>query len=325
MAHHPATSFSAWSTIQNHHHPIKLDESLSIGIAAYGNSNATRRCLEAIFRSAEGNFELILINDNSPDDGLTAKLYRWASSIHSNTAIYETKERNIEYSGSVDLVLNHAQGDKIMFVSNDIFITPYYFRAVLAASLFLPNWGILRGSSNFVDNGLASHNIPTSKAVENLEDIFNESQNIYALFSDLHIPDPFLTGDAFMVNRKLINKIGAFDPLFYGYFADHDFGIRAKIAGFQTVMIPGAYAYHQAGSNITYLNEEEQARKLGFRWARVYENWARFKLKYGIDVETSYTSVDDIDWDKLSSATFEPEKHHIKPKNYASLRTDPVK
>ena len=320
MAHHGAEPFSAWSAISNHHQPIKLDDSISIGIAAYGNAEATRRCLEALFRCAEGNFELILINDNSPDNGQTATLYTWASSIHSPTITYETKGHNIEYSGSVDLILTHARGDKILFISNDIFITPYYLKALLAASLSLPNWGILRGSSNFIDNGLASHNIPTSKPVENLEDIFTESQNIYALFSDLHIPDPFLTGDAFMVNREVVNKIGVFDPLFYGYFADHDYGIRAKIAGFQTMLIPGAYAYHQAGSNITYLSAEEQARKISFRWARVHENWARFKLKYGIAVQTTYISMHDIEWDRLCSALFNPKEHHINPKNYESLR-----
>lgn len=263
---------------------------------------------------------MILINDNSPDQGLTTQLYNWASSIHNNTVIYAATGSNIEYSGSVDLVLSHAKGEKILFLSNDIFISPYYLSAILAASESEPGWGLLRGSSNFVDNGLGSHNIPPSKAIENLEDIFTESHNIHALFAGLVAPDPFLTGDAFMVSRELINKIGGYDPLFYGYFADSDYGIRARIAGFNTLLIPGAYAYHQAGSNIAYLSEEEQSRKLAIRWARVHENWARFKLKYGIDVQIAYESVQAINWEALCTAPFQRETHYRAPRNYQSLQ-----
>jgi len=312
-----------WSDVKDHHQPIRLDESVSIGIAAYGNAEATRRCLEALFKSTNGDFELILINDNSPDEGLTSNVFNWASSIHKNTLIYEATDRNIEYSGSVNLLLSHAKGDKIMFVSNDIFVTPYYFRAALQASTAASDWGIIRGSSNFVDNGLASHNIKPGKPIENLEDIFTESLNLYSLFADLYVPDPFLTGDAFIVNRQLLNKIGSFDPLFYGYFADHDYGLRAQIAGMPILLVPGAYAFHQAGSNISYLNEEAQARKLSLRWARIHENWARFKLKYGISVDVPYTSIHDIAWEALASASFSQENHYIKTKDYGPLLTKP--
>jgi GT2 family glycosyltransferase len=323
MSSHAESSFSTWSNVQDHHHPIRLDESISIGIAAYGNSETTRRCLEALFKSAEGDFELILINDNSPDEGRTSNLYRWAKSIHKNTSIYESTQQNIEYSGSVDLVLSQARGDKIMFVSNDIFVTPYYLGAMLEASQSISNWGILRGSSNFVDNGLASHNIQPGTSIESLDDIFAESQTIYALYSTLHVTDLFLTGDAFVVNRDLINKIGVFDPLFYGYFADHDYGLRSQIAGLEIILVPGAYAFHQAGINISYLSQADQLNKTSERFARVYENWARFKLKYGISVETPYTSMHDIEWQTLSSAPFNPDTHHISPKSYESLRVPP--
>jgi GT2 family glycosyltransferase len=314
---------STWSDVKDHHQPIRLDESVSVGIAAYGNAEATRRCLEALFKSTKGDFELILINDNSPDEGLTSNIFNWASSIHKNTLIYEATDRNIEYSGSVNLLLSHAKGDKIMFISNDIFVTPYYFRAALQASTAASDWGIIRGSSNFVDNGLASHNIKPGKPIENLEDVFTESLNLYSLFADLYAPDPFFTGDAFIVNRQLINRIGSFDPLFYGYFADHDYGLRAQIAGMPILLVPGAYAFHQAGSNISYLNEEAQARKLSLRWARIHENWARFKLKYGISVDVPYTSIHDIAWEALASASFSQENHYIKTKDYGPLLTKP--
>lgn len=50
-------SLSAWPTVGDQHQPVRLEDSVSIGIAAYGNAEATRHCLEALFRSAEGDYE----------------------------------------------------------------------------------------------------------------------------------------------------------------------------------------------------------------------------------------------------------------------------
>ena len=44
-------------------------EKITIGVAAYGNLEITKKCLEAIINSIEGNFEIILVDDCSPDDG----------------------------------------------------------------------------------------------------------------------------------------------------------------------------------------------------------------------------------------------------------------
>jgi GT2 family glycosyltransferase len=316
-------SLSAWGEIDSHHQPIGLGQDVSIGIAAYGNAEATRRCLEALFRSAEGDFELILINDCSPDNGQTLSVFNWASDIHQNTFIYDIVGRNIEYSGSVNLLLSHAKGEMVMFISNDICITPYYLKAVCQVGSAASGWGVLRGSSNFVDNELSSHNIQPGGSISRLEDIFRESQSLYSIYADLCVPDRFLTGDAFVVSRELIDRIGTFDPLFLGYFADHDYGVRANSVGLATFLLPGAYAFHDAGGNISYLSEEDQARKLNIRWSRLYENWDRFKLKYQIPAEQQYTSINDISWEEIASLSRDPGAHYVPPQDYQSYLIRP--
>jgi hypothetical protein len=44
--------------------------SLSVGMAAHGNARTTRRALDSLFSSATGDFELVLVDDQSPDDTL---------------------------------------------------------------------------------------------------------------------------------------------------------------------------------------------------------------------------------------------------------------
>jgi GT2 family glycosyltransferase len=296
---------------------LEVDETLTVGIAAYGNQAMTKRCLEALFTSLKGNYELILIDDNSPDEGATLSLLRDAQAAHDNSKVFSF-QTNQEYSGSLNAILSHAKGERVLFVSNDIIVTPTYFEMLIKAEI-QNGPGIYRGSSNFVDNGLDSHNIYTSLDVQTLAEAIETSKEVSCLYSSLAVQDEYLTGDAFMVSRSVIDAIGTIDPLFYGYFADPDYGLRAERAGFPLVLVPGAWAYHHRGSNFSYLQESEMQKKIGRRWQRIYENWARFKLKYDLPVSLPYSDINAIPWRNLASKEFDASQDYCKPLDYSGF------
>lgn len=130
---------------------ISLDESISIGVSAYGNHKTTKHCLRSILDGLSGDYELILVDDCSPDGGAIFQLFCEAAKEHKNTKIYRFDE-NKEYSGSLNCILSQSIGDKVFFVSNDIFISPSYIQALLEVAESNPDVGIVRGVSNFVDN-----------------------------------------------------------------------------------------------------------------------------------------------------------------------------
>lgn len=295
--------------------PINLNERISIGVSAYGNVKTTKHCLRSILDNIAGEYELILVDDCSPDGGGVGSLFKEASREHKNTKIF-TFTNNLEYSGSLNCILSHAQGERIFFVSNDIFITPTYIEALLAVADNNQDVGIVRGRSNFVDNSKPSHNIDVSKDIKHFNDIVAYGQALYALERDSFFMENYLTGDAFLTKREVVSKIGTFDPLFYGYFADHDYGIRTIRSGYKLAVANGAFAYHHQASNFSYLDEENRNKKLNARWAKVYENWARFKLKYHLPVNLMYTSINDIDWDALNGCTAAKEDIYIPAGNY---------
>jgi len=77
---------------------ISLDESISIGVSAYGNHETTKHCLRAILDGFSGDYELILVDDCSPDGGLISDLFlRLLKSIKiqkftGSTKIWNTAE-----------------------------------------------------------------------------------------------------------------------------------------------------------------------------------------------------------------------------------------
>lgn len=295
--------------------PVTLGSDVTIATAAYGNAAATQLCLQSIMQSAVGDFELILIDDCSPDSAQIREIYLAARQQHANTRIFSFTE-NLEYSGSVNAILSHAVGQWVLFVSNDIFVTPSYLRTLLDVARANPRFGILRGSSNFVDNGLPTHNLKLKKPVTTLEEVFQASAACMTAFGQAVHKDPFLVGDAFLVARPLIARIGTFDPNFFGYFGDPDYGLRAQIAGFELGLVPGAFAFHSRNANFEYLPEAERKSKLDRRLMRVFENWARFKLKYGLPVPMPYETIAGLPWDRLSAAPFDERLHYSPPGDY---------
>jgi len=287
-------------------------------VAAYGNYETTRHCLNAILAALDGDFELILVDNGSPDDGKIFQLFLDTTRNHNNTKIYKFPE-NIEYSGAVDCILSHASGEKVFFLSNDIFTSEAYFRCLIDISNENKHLGIVRGVSNFVDNDKLTHNINTSKEIKHFDDIKKYSVSLLSQKKSLFLEEDYLTGDAFLVKKEVISKIGTFDPLFFGYFADHDFGIRVQRAGYKLGVACGAFAYHHQDANFNYLPKDVRNKQINSRWSKVFENWARFKLKYDLPISMAYTSINDIDWQALNFPENEITSFFVGPKNYSEF------
>ena len=247
-----------------------------IGVAAYGNLIITKKCIEAIKSSIQGNFEIILVDDCSPDNGVIKDYFLDLKNEFENIKIYYFP-KNLGYIQSVNCILSNATGEKIIFFSNDIIINSYFLDELINISNASKDIGYVRGVSNFVDTNLKIHNIDlkqfkTDEPIKIAEEILLKNKNDY-------IEEEYLCGDCFLINRDLIEKIGYFDCLnFKDYFGDLDFSMRAKAFDFKCLVSKGAFCYHHAGINLDYLPEEQKIAKLRRRNIFLSEDWARFKL-----------------------------------------------
>jgi GT2 family glycosyltransferase len=293
---------------------IRLGDDVTIGMSAFGNYQTTSEALNSLFISAEGEFELLLVDDCSPDN--TLSLFQETKRRYPHTKVLSF-DRNLEYSGSLNAIFSHAKGRWVLFLSNDILVTPAYLRELFQIARSDPTFGIVRGCSNFVDNERDTHNIKLPSATMSLEQMVNFGEEHASRFRGQSLSDDYLTGDAFMVSRAVLDKIGTLDPMFFGYFADHDFGVRAKIAGFKLVLARAAFAFHKRDANFTYLPEQLRNQKMTLRWMRIFENWARFKLKYGLPVELPFTSLNNLNWEALCQRPFNPETCYVSPGDYS--------
>lgn len=293
---------------------IHLGNDVTIGISAFGNFQTTAETLNALFSSAQGEFELLLVDDCSPDN--TLSLFLETKRRHPYTRVISF-DRNLEYSGSLNAIFSHAKGRWVLFLSNDIFVTPAYLRELFEIARSDPAIGIVRGCSNFVDNARDTHNIKLPVTILSQEQLAIFGEEHAVRFHGQVLGDDYLTGDAFLVSRTVLDKIGTLDPNFFGYFADHDYGVRARIAGYKLVLARAAFAFHKRDANFNYLPDALRNQKMSLRWMRIFENWARFKLKYGLPVDLPYTTFINLDWEDLCRRPFTSELCYVPPGDYS--------
>ena len=292
-----------------------ISEKLTIGVASYGNIKTTEICVNKILDSIEGNFELILVEDFSHERDEIINFYQSIKKRIPNTKVFNF-DRNLSYTNSVNCILSHATGKKVLFVSNDVFINPYYIEEVLKISNLSKKIGVVRGVSNFVDNGLQTHNTTIEGSPKTItdEDVIKTAKKIFETNSGKYLEDKYLTGDIFLVNREILDNVGFYDTnTFTGYFSDHDFSSRVISNGYLCVLAQGAFAFAHQDINFNYLDPEKAQRKKNLRFQQAFENWARFKIKYSLPNDLNYSGINNIPWEK----TFDKKTKYIDKVDYS--------
>src|SRR5262245_11601913 len=177
--------------------------------------------------------EFILVDDASDhEEGILDifRDHRAKASGHHCKIVRSNKHQH--YSGVFSIGLTQATRDIIFFISNDMITTPSFFEALLLVSSLSRDFGIVRGTSNYCDSH-PEHQVPPPQQVKTYPDVDNFSRSQLSVHGCAFVEDKLLSGDAILVKRSLVEKIGVLDLRFFGYFGDLDYGIRAQVAGFK--------------------------------------------------------------------------------------------
>jgi hypothetical protein len=81
-------------------------------------------------------------------------------------------------------------------------------------------------------------------------------------------PD-FLTGCAMLIKRKVFDKIGLLDPIYFAYYEDVDFSFKARKAGYTIKVIPESIIWHKKSASAGIRGSIREINKLqAYLWAR---------------------------------------------------------
>jgi GT2 family glycosyltransferase len=224
---------------------------LSVIVTAHNAPGDVRLCLDSLgrhFPSCGG--ELLLVNDASAAEttemlrsfvrDARERSGRALSSPDVSVRLLENGE-NLGYLRSANRGLAEARGDVLVLLNSDTALPSFFAERVLACFASDPAIGV----ASPIGSHCGLFSIPLKPGLRggdvNVMDGF--FRHWPPEYPTAILPDGF----CFCLRRAVLEQVGMFDEQYGpGYFEETDLAMRARRAGWKTVLIDNLYVYHKA-------------------------------------------------------------------------------
>jgi GT2 family glycosyltransferase len=212
---------------------------ISIVIVAWNSAESLPRCLDCLSLQTFQDFEVILIDNGSHDDG-TRELEKKYPKLDLHI---ERLTTNLGFASANNLGARSARGTWLALLNADAFPEPDWLEKILQAAKQYPEFSffssrqiqsnqpdLLDGSGDeYHISGLAWRRFYNYQATNYG---FKEEEVFGAC------------GAAALYPRDDFLKVGGFDERYFSYFEDVDLSFRLRLAGGRCLYVPQAVVYH---------------------------------------------------------------------------------
>lgn len=219
----------------------------SIIIPCFNGVMYTRRCIQSIIAATRSPYELILIDNGSPDatGEYFAALAHHASkrklpSLRALRFIRNKKNRGV--SGALNQGILRSKGRYICYLNNDTVVADGWIDALRRQAERDTMIGIVGCCSGFRRGAVESFSIPWTQLEKEIRRV---AAYIALKHRGEYEPARYIHGFCMFMKRKVVTAIGLFDEGFYPCSGeDFDYSIRARAAGFSLIIARDVLVYH---------------------------------------------------------------------------------
>jgi GT2 family glycosyltransferase len=229
-------------------------------IVSYNRADDLKLCIQALLDTGYPNLEIVVVDNASKDGSADA-----AASFPQVKLIRSAD--NLGFAEGCNVGLRQSTGDYIALINNDALVATDWFDRLVdfleahpkaaAAGGKIYDWN--------EDNPLGSHSNDYHAWVE-------LSPNTGFVHVAKNVPDqirevPTLQGACVLIRRATIDQLGEpfLEPVFFTYYEETDFFVRAKRRGWQLFYTGAPAAWHRIRASSTpyhYLHHMERNRVL---------------------------------------------------------------
>ena len=209
-------------------------------VLAFGSPDQTVLTVRSLLPSAKP-FDEVIVVDNDPLNRCREHLTPVRDRI-----TYLSSDTNLGFSGGMNLGIEHALArgaTRILLVNNDVFVPPDCLNKLedaLSADAVNGIAGpVIRVRSD--PDQVASLGMSYVSTTGRMRHMRHGSTA--APLSDTMVDA--VSGCVMLVERRVLQKVGLLDNEYFFGFEDLDLCLRARRAGFRTVMASSATAYHE--------------------------------------------------------------------------------
>ena len=237
----------------------ELSEPIDILVPVYRGLNETRCCLESLLgHPQQSTYELIVIDDASPEPSLTAYLDQLAT---RQCITLLRNATNIGFVATANCGLSlHPQRDVVLLNSDTEVCGDWLDRLARCAHAGERIGTVTPFSNNaticsyprFCEN----KPLPDGLTLAELDMLFRHAN------AGRSLDIPTAVGFCMYVRRDCLNEIGLFDEQRFGlgYGEENDFCMRASQAGWRHVLCADTFVYHVGGVSFSERTARLQAQ-----------------------------------------------------------------
>jgi GT2 family glycosyltransferase len=274
---------------------MKIPE-VSIVILNWNKSALTLKCLKGIRSNATANSCEIIIVDN----GSTPLELAHLKAGLDTSCVLISLDRNMFFGGGCNVGAKAARGKFLLFLNNDVLITPgsvdglvalyksSFSPGAIGPKFLYPN-GLLQEAGAFV--------LSSGRSFQQGKGGIEPDRHFAR---GVHIVD-YCSAACLLVERDTFMKHGGFDPIFEpAYFEDADLCFRLRAKGLYTYYASDVSVYHEenATSAVLWSHEEILAivAKNSLKFMQRWSTYLESRLKgagqpSGLDVGSSAPSA----------------------------------
>ena len=209
-------------------------------ILNWNKRDDTLRCIDAVVAQDYPNLRMVVIDNASTDDSLSA-----LRALGDRIDLIEHAE-NLGYTGGCNAGMRHALangGDYVWLLNNDSDCEPDTLSRLVAYAEARPDVGMVTPIIASRQTGEDCFAVARFDLVTGLGDETAGVAEAEAM-QEQYPRNVMLKGTALLVKRALIEKIGFLDDRFFAYCEDSDYCVRCAAAGFRAVCVTTARIYH---------------------------------------------------------------------------------
>lgn len=213
---------------------------VSVIILNYNGKDYIEECLDSVLCQTYENYEIIVVDNASTDGSKEILRQKYQDKIR----LIENAE-NFGFARGNNIGFEKAGGDFIALLNNDAVADSRWIEELVSAVKRSDHsFGMWASKILFYDNrrmiDTAGHLI--------YPDGLNRGRGRGEIDAGQYDKEEevfFPSGCAALYLKKMIDKIGFFDPDFFAYGDDTDIGLKARIAGWKCLYVPAAAVFHR--------------------------------------------------------------------------------
>jgi GT2 family glycosyltransferase len=211
----------------------------SVIIVNWNGREYLETCLESLEGQRFRQFEVLLVDNGSEDDSvaMVRSRFPWVSTVIENP-------RNLGFGIANNQAMVEARGRYVVLLNNDTETDADWLGALVEAADRDPSVGMCASKILSFDRREVIDN--TGHLI--YRDGLNRGRGRLEVDSgqyDAATDCLFPSGCAALYRKSMLDEVGLFDETFFAYGDDTDLGLRARLAGWRCVFVPGARVYHR--------------------------------------------------------------------------------